>query len=127
MSGNTTSCGCFHKEMVSDLFYNPNLSDEERAINRNRGVMIPGYHLWRKDVYARDGYACQICGAFGNIVLAAHHMDGWEWCKDRRLDVANGVTACVGCHAKFHEEYGYGENTEAQWRLFVASKEVRCA
>lgn len=124
LTGNTTSCGCLHKEMVSQMFTNPNLTDEERALNQNRGIAVPGLHLWRKAVYERDGYTCQACGDSPSNHLVAHHMDGWDWCKERRLDESNGATACEDCHKVFHSEYGYGDNTESQWREFVASRQL---
>lgn len=47
-----------------------------------------------------------------------HRLDGWSWCKERRLDVSNGVTLCEGCHKSFHAAYGNNSNTEAQYEDF---------
>ena len=121
-TGNTTSCGSFHKEMIGEMFTNPNLTEEDRRINRNREVCVPVVHLWRKAVYKRDRYHCQACSCLPGKRLAAHHKDGWDWCKERRLDESNGVSACTECHKEFHGLYGWGGNTEAQWDEFVIAK-----
>jgi len=117
-SGNTTSCGCFHSEMVSEMFTNPDLTDEDRATSRNREDACLELRFWRKAVFERDWFKCQVCGCRGRVV--AHHKDGWDWCEARRLDVDNGVTVCVKCHTAFHLKCGYGGNTEDQWVAFMA-------
>ena len=55
--------------------YNPNLTDEERERN-NKDKRDDGYKFWRRKVYERDLFTCQITGekSKGNIV--AHHLDG---------------------------------------------------
>lgn len=91
--------------------YNPNLTDEEREIKRN----YEEYPIWRECVYKRDGYSCQICNSSKSGELVAHHKNGWNWCKEQRFDVNNGVTLCSDCHKDFHNIYGYGDNTEEQF------------
>lgn len=72
---------------------------------------------WVKAVYKRDLYTCQICGQVsGN--LNAHHLDGYNWAIDKRVDVDNGITLCADCHKEFHVEYGYGDNTKEQFEEF---------
>lgn len=58
---------------------------------------------WRVAVFERDGYRCQRCGAKGNV--HAHHREPWADRPDLRLDLANGETLCVDCHADEHPEY----------------------
>jgi hypothetical protein len=77
---------------------------------------------WSAAVLKRAGYACELCG--GTQDLHAHHKDSWNWCEERRFDVENGVCLCSGdggCHNDFHDEYGWGNNTEAQWEEYVIS------
>ena len=101
--------------------YNSNLTDEEREKGRN----IEGYKEWRKQVYERDNYTCQCCGEKGHGNLVAHHKNGYNWDKEHRTDVDNGVTLCEDCHKEFHEIYGKGNNTEEQYIEFLTNKHLR--
>lgn len=90
-------------------------TDEERRLQRK----YRGYLEWRKEVYKRDNYTCQKCDSSKSNYLNAHHKDGYHWCKERRLDVANGVTLCLECHASFHSIYGNKNNTEQQYLEWI--------
>jgi len=57
---------------------------------------------WRNAVLVRDRYACQGCGS--NEDLQAHHVKDWANNPELRLDVNNGKTLCVLCHAQQHPE-----------------------
>ena len=103
------------KRKLSKLFsgennpsWNPNLTDEDREIGRR----IPGYKEWRKLVYNRDNYTCQICKDKSGGNLVAHHIEGYNYNKDLRITLENGVTLCEKCHNKFHKKYGKGNNTK---------------
>jgi len=58
--------------------------------------------LWRKSVYTRDNYMCQICGDNSSknnkVVLNAHHIKRFNDYKLLRFDVNNGITLCELCH-----------------------------
>lgn len=58
---------------------------------------------WRIAVFERDGYRCQRCPASRD--LHAHHREPWAERPDLRLDIDNGETLCVDCHADEHPEY----------------------
>lgn len=90
--------------------WNPNLTEKDREDRRLDGRN----KTWRYDVYKRDSFTCQCCGDKSGD-LNAHHKDGYNWCKDRRYDVENGITLCFTCHSGFHSKYGYGDNTKEQW------------
>lgn len=75
------------------------------------------YRWWSRTVKKRAGFLCVACGSGDNVV--PHHMDGYHWCEERRLDVTNGVTLCGGCHRRFHREYGKKNNTEKQFRKWI--------
>ena len=94
--------------------YNPNLTEEDR--DRNRLYKEGGNGLWVKTVYAKDNFTCQICGEKRH--LNAHHLDGYHWAKEKRLELLNGVTLCEDCHKLFHKTYGYRLNTKEQFLDF---------
>ena len=98
--------------------YKPEITDEERELGR----LLEGYGVWRREVYERDNYTCQICGSNQGGTLVAHHKDGYHWCKKRRVDVSNGITLCENCHDEFHSIYGKRNNTEKQFLDFSSFK-----
>lgn len=99
--------------------YNPNLTEEEREGERN----IEGYNDFIKNVYKRDNYTCQCCGEKGNgHNLNAHHINGYNWDKDNRTNIDNGICLCKDCHSKFHKIYGRGYNTLKQLEEFVQAQ-----
>ena len=93
--------------------WNHNLTKEERENKRD----FLEYKDWRNSVYQRDNYTCQCCGDMGNK-LNVHHLDGYNWCEEKRIDINNGVTLCEDCHGDFHKIYGYGDNTIEQFIKF---------
>jgi hypothetical protein len=78
----------------------------------------PRYGAWEKAVKERDNNACVLCGSEDH--LHAHHLDGYNWHEEGKYDVNNGVTLCIGHHNDFHETYGKGDNTRAQWEEYKA-------
>jgi len=98
--------------------WNPNLTQEEREIARN----YPEYKVWRKAVYERDNYACQICGSKKNI--CAHHLNGYAEFPKQRTEVSNGVTLCRYYHNNFHSFYGKINNTKEQFYEFKKQQSV---
>lgn len=61
------------------------------------------YAQWRKKVFERDGYTCQMCGVKGGV-LNAHHIKKYSEFPNLRYDLDNGVTLCKGCHRKVHKK-----------------------
>ena len=57
------------------------------------------YATWRRYVFARDDYSCQICGLRGGR-LNADHIIPYALRPDLALDIDNGRTLCVICHRK---------------------------
>lgn len=97
--------------------WNPDLSREERIIGRD----YPEYHDFVKRVLARDEYVCKLCGQKDNG-LAAHHLNGYNWCVVERTDDSNGITLCEKCHNAFHSRFGHGSNTREQFEDWIGAE-----
>ena len=97
--------------------YNHDLTEEERE----QGRSIEGYNEWRNEVKEKANFTCDCCYKHGGN-MNSHHLDGYDWCKERRIDVNNGVCLCENCHKEFHKIYGYGNNTKEQYIEFKENK-----
>ena len=100
--------------------WNPNLTDEERENGRANNYYIN----FVNNVFKRDKYTCQCCGDNKGHNLNAHHLDSYNWCKEKRTDETNGITLCEECHKEFHRIYGYGNNTKEQFEEFIKNKKL---
>ncbi len=65
------------------------------------------YKIWRKEIYARDKFQCQMPGCKKKKSLQAHHIEKWASAAALRFDPNNGITLCRGCHTRVtgHENY----------------------
>ncbi|MFP3467817.1 HNH endonuclease, partial [Leifsonia sp. SIMBA_070] len=70
-----------------------------------------------------DSYTCDLCGKQGKWGdgLNAHHLNSYDWDKQNRTNIDNGITLCKKCHMDFHKKYGYGKNTKEQYSKFKES------
>lgn len=75
------------------------------------------YIRWAQEVKKRDFFTCTVCGARG-VMLNSHHLNAWAHYPTLRYIVDNGTTLCNICHDKFHDIYGKGKNTEAEFEEF---------
>ena len=76
-------------------------SDKERRNSQ--------YKNWRIDVFKRDDFTCQDCGyrnGDGTVRkdLNAHHIVRWIDSIELRYEIDNGMTLCVPCHIKEHQD-----------------------
>ena len=55
------------------------------------------YKDWRKAVFSRDDFTCQVCDVRGGH-LHADHIKTWADYPELRYDVDNGRTVCRACH-----------------------------
>jgi len=91
--------------------------------------LTPGYrrgaaaNRWRKAVYRKAGYRCELCGA-ARVKVNAHHITAI--CRDsgRALDSSNGIFLCVPCHKMVHNVLGNLADDEGlrrieEWRASV--------
>lgn len=62
------------------------------------------YDKWRKKVYKRDKWLCQICKKHcGRRDIVAHHKKEFSKHIKLRFDVNNGITLCRKCHFLLHQ------------------------
>lgn len=109
---------CVFKALYSgenSVHYDHTKSDEERNDDRSQ----PEYNEFVKKVFSRDNYTCQCCGKKSQNDIEAHHLDGYNWCKEKRTDDTNGITLCKNCHQNFHNIYGRGNNTKEQFEEWI--------
>ena len=65
------------------------------------------YSEWRKNVFERDDFICQLCFERAPK-LAAHHIKPFAKYPQLRFDISHGITLCWSCHSGIHwkeEEY----------------------
>jgi len=75
------------------------------------GSRDPQVAAWRKAVYARDNYTCQMCGLRPKRKgqLRAHHRVPWSVASEYRFDLDNGLTLCRDCHNALHRTVEVGD------------------
>jgi len=80
------------------------------------------YRAWRLEVFRRDWFTCQRCGAKGGIIHA-HHIKPHSLYPELRLRTENGITICRECHTRVHGqraeivEYPIFSEEGVEWRL----------
>ena len=100
-------------------------TSEEKNVNWKDGVSMlrkterqlvmttAEYKNWRRLIFERDDYTCQICGERGKK-LRANHIKRYVDYPELRTDNDNGITICKACdlrwvfnHEKDWESYFY--------------------
>jgi 5-methylcytosine-specific restriction endonuclease McrA len=72
---------------------------------------------WARAVKKRDKYCCFICQRIDH--LEAHHIYSYDIHIDKRYNLSNGVCLDRDCHTRFHDIYGRGNNTRAQFEEYL--------
>lgn len=70
------------------------------------------YNNWRSDVFRRDNFLCKICSSKASVV---HHLNGYHWDIENRLNPNNAISLCDNCHSEFHKLFGRKHNTKEQF------------
>lgn len=78
---------------------NPRRKDFANRTERKIAMGRWEYREWRKAVFVRDDYVCQLCDKRGGYVHA-DHIVGWADDEGLRYEVSNGRTLCYRCHYK---------------------------
>lgn len=65
----------------------------------------PRWAKWRRSVFRRDRYVCQICGNVGGK-LHPHHVISKMLFPEYTFRIMNGITLCEKCHTtkRVHSE-----------------------
>jgi 5-methylcytosine-specific restriction endonuclease McrA len=117
-SGLTTSCGCYRKLIMprgkNHYKYNSLLTDYDREDKRTN----PKYIKWKKLVFERDEYICQVCFQKGGK-LNPHHLNSFHYFENDRYVLDNGITLCEDCHQDFHYMYGRKWNTKEEFKEYI--------
>ncbi len=71
-------------------------------------------------VQKRAGRKCEVTLRYCNHDLQIHHLDSYQFNEDGRIDPDNAVALAPEVHEKFHELYGYKNNTRDQFTEFVS-------
>ena len=109
------ACDTFNSK-ENNYRWNKDMSDNERENKR----CLQEYKDFVKRVMARDNYTCVVSGKTSKETeLEVHHLDGYNWCINKRLDVTNAITVTKDLHRAFHAKYGSGNNTKEQFLEFI--------
>lgn len=97
--------------------WNPQKTEEERVSARK----YKAYEDWRNEVLEKYDYTCIISGQRGGT-LNVHHLNGYSWDIENRLNPNNGVVLTKELHDEFHKIYGKKHNTLEQFKEFYKNK-----
>jgi 5-methylcytosine-specific restriction endonuclease McrA len=84
------------------------------------------YREWRKQVFERDNWTCQICKRKKKIRIVAHHIKSFTDYPESRFEINNGITLCNSCHTQIHNILrtltGHTSNTSSEDMVGTAMK-----
>lgn len=73
---------------------NHSITPENKRLRRSKE-----FANWRKAVFERDNYTCQICYVRGGV-LHPDHIKQFAYYPELRFELSNGRTLCESCHRK---------------------------
>lgn len=79
---------------------------------------------WKRSVFKRDGFLCQICLDSTHDRLNVHHIYDFASYPELRYDIRNGVLLCEQCHlnhykGSLHSTYGNANVTPEQLQEYA--------
>lgn len=104
----TLSCTCLQRELSAErgrlkrgLYAGAKASGWKGGVTPQNELVrkSAAYKAWRKAVFERDDYTCQMCGKRG-VTVNADHIKPFALFPELRLDLGNGRTLCEPCHRK---------------------------
>lgn len=111
-------CGCKYKRSRGYTYFGEEYPKKPRGRAKTLSLADrQRYKDWQKQVFKINGHICCICKKRGGYLIC-HHLDGWNWCIERRYDPQNAAVCCSKCHLRFHKKFGFGNNTRSQFIAF---------
>jgi len=74
------------------------ITDRNRIKEPNILRNLTEMNTWRKSIYDRDNYTCQMCNSTSSGHLNAHHIKKLSTNPDLAYNIDNGITLCEDCH-----------------------------
>ena len=96
--GKYCSLKCFHGNYSKEKHHN-----WKGGITAQSDILRKSAKMkeWKRVVFQRDSFTCQICYQRGKR-LHAHHKKPFSLYPNLRFDIDNGQTVCETCHLKIH-------------------------
>lgn len=83
------------------------LSGEDLYEKQVKARKVRRYHIWFRNVVARDNSRCYKCNVpSSEAKLTVHHIVSYTKYPNLRVDPDNGLTLCSECHADYHRQEG---------------------
>ena len=107
---------CYRKHNIGENnpSWNPNKTDEDRL----KGRKYKEYTEFIKQALKKDKYTCQITGE-NSSSLNVHHLNGYSWDIENRLNLDNVITITEDIHREFHKMFGYNGAKKEDFVEFV--------
>lgn len=117
-NGSGVCLKCSHKANSGENTYNWNGGYDSKKVKFRKTYEFKEFV---KQVLKRDEYSCRICNC-KDSKLNVHHLEGYNWCEEKRTEVDNGIALCKQCHENFHDIYGRGNNTKKQFEEYLKER-----
>ena len=101
---------CASKSCEWILDGNTRIKSSYNAIRSGKVLYRNILGKWRDIVKTRDGHCCQNCASIFD--LSSHHIKTWQFFKEERFNINNGITLCERCHSNYHSKFKNKETVE---------------